>query len=79
MGRRGQKLGEQLGIDLTAVRVGILGGDYVDARCAWTKQREFGPEGAVLVRPDRYVGSGQRVASIIPNRRWRPDCIKFCI
>ncbi|WP_050418968.1 FAD-dependent monooxygenase [Bradyrhizobium tropiciagri] len=51
-----RKLKEQLGVDLVAVRVGILDGDYVDARCAWTKQREFGPEGAVLVRPDRYIG-----------------------
>jgi 2,4-dichlorophenol 6-monooxygenase len=51
-----RKLGGDLGIDLVAVRVGILDGDYVDARCAWTKQREFGPEGAVLVRPDRYIG-----------------------
>ena len=50
-----QKQASKLGIDLVAVRVGILSGDYVDARCAWTKQREFGPEGAVLVRPDRYI------------------------
>ena len=50
-----RKQASKLGIDLVAVRVGILSGDYVDARCAWTKQREFGPEGAVLVRPDRYI------------------------
>jgi 2,4-dichlorophenol 6-monooxygenase len=52
----GLDLAKQYGIDLVAIRVGILGGDYVDARCAWTKQREFGREGAVLVRPDRYIG-----------------------
>jgi 2,4-dichlorophenol 6-monooxygenase len=51
-----QKIAKQFGIDLTAVRIGILEGDYVDARCAWTKQREISPEGAVIVRPDRYVG-----------------------
>jgi 2,4-dichlorophenol 6-monooxygenase len=50
------KVAKQLGVDLTAVRIGILGGDYVDARCAWTKQREISAEGAVLVRPDRYIG-----------------------
>ena len=51
-----QKVAKQFGIDLTAVRIGILEGDYVDARCAWTKQREISPEGAVIVRPDRYIG-----------------------
>ncbi|WP_375783483.1 FAD-dependent monooxygenase [Bradyrhizobium sp. Pha-3] len=51
-----QKVARQFGIDLTAVRIGILEGDYVDARCAWTKQREISSEGAVIVRPDRYIG-----------------------
>ncbi len=51
-----RKLAEQLGVDLIAVRVGILEGDFVDARCAWTKQREIGRQGAVLVRPDRCIG-----------------------
>ncbi|MFL9500229.1 FAD-dependent monooxygenase [Rhodopseudomonas palustris] len=51
-----QKVAKEFGIDLTAVRIGILEGDYVDARCAWTKQREISPEGAVIVRPDRYIG-----------------------
>lgn len=51
-----QKVAKEFGIDMTAVRIGILEGDYVDARCAWTKQREISPEGAVIVRPDRYIG-----------------------
>lgn len=51
-----KKVAEALGIELIAVRIGILDGDYVDARCAWTKQREISPEGAVIVRPDRYIG-----------------------
>jgi hypothetical protein len=67
----------QLRIDLIAVRVGSLGDDCVDARRAWTKQREIGPEGAVLVRPDRYIGfrsAGVHVhnAGVLedrPNRR----------
>ncbi len=50
------ELAKRYGIDLIAVRVGILEGDYIDARCAWTKQREIGRQGAVLVRPDRYIG-----------------------
>jgi 2,4-dichlorophenol 6-monooxygenase len=51
-----KRIAEQLGIDLATIRLGILSGDYIDVRCAWTKQREIGPEGAVLVRPDRYIG-----------------------
>ncbi len=50
------ELAERYGIDLVAVRVGVLEGDYIDARCAWTKQRKIGRQGAVLVRPDRYIG-----------------------
>jgi len=52
----GHELAERYGIDLVAVRVGVLEGDYIDARCAWTKQRKIGRQGAVLVRPDRYIG-----------------------
>jgi 2,4-dichlorophenol 6-monooxygenase len=42
-------------IPLVAGTVGLLRGDYVDVRAAWLKQREIGPAGAVLVRPDRYI------------------------
>jgi hypothetical protein len=66
----------QLRIDLIAVRVGSLGDDCVDARRAWTKQREIGPEGAVLVRPDRYIGF--RSAGGTDNHWWRL-CIESCI
>ena len=62
-----QKIAEQLAIDLTAVRIGILEGDYVDARCAWTKQRQISPEGAVIVRPDRYVGFRSAGAAVDPE------------
>ena len=26
------------------------------ARCRWLRQREIRPDGAILVRPDRFVG-----------------------
>ena len=52
----GRELERQLLIDLVAIRIGILEGDYVDARCAWTKQREIGRQGVLLIRPDRYIG-----------------------
>jgi 2,4-dichlorophenol 6-monooxygenase len=49
------KLAEDNAIALDAVRIGALGGDYIDIRCAWLKQREIGAQGALLVRPDRYI------------------------
>ena len=30
-------------------------GDYRDPRCTWLRARAITPEGAVLVRPDRYI------------------------
>jgi 2,4-dichlorophenol 6-monooxygenase len=43
------------GVDLVAVRVGHLDGDWLDPRLSFVRVREFGPEGAILVRPDRVV------------------------
>jgi 2,4-dichlorophenol 6-monooxygenase len=43
------------GLPLDAVTVGHLDGDYLDPRCQWMRQRGIDAEGAVLVRPDRFV------------------------
>lgn len=51
-----EKLAAERGIPLRAGRVGVLDSDYVDVRCAWLKHRGISSTGAVLVRPDRYVG-----------------------
>jgi 2,4-dichlorophenol 6-monooxygenase len=51
-----EKLSAEYGIPLRAARVGVLDSDYVDVRCSWLKHRGISPEGAVLVRPDRYIG-----------------------
>ena len=48
-------LATDMGLDMTAVRIGHLEGDWLDPRCAWLRQRGFGRSGAVLVRPDRAV------------------------
>jgi len=45
----------ELGLDLMAVTVGHSVGDFRDPRLRWQRVREFGPEGAVLVRPDRCI------------------------
>jgi len=50
-----KQVADDLEVSLDAVRIGHLDGDFSDPRCAWLRRREFGPEGAVLVRPDRFV------------------------
>lgn len=42
-------------LPLDVVRIGHLDGDLFDPRCGWLRQRQIGPEGAVLVRPDRFI------------------------
>lgn len=48
-------LAAQEGMPLDAVCIGHLAGDYRDPRCTWLRHRQVGPQGAVLVRPDRFV------------------------
>ena len=49
----------QLAVDgdvpLDAIRIGHLDGDLFDPRCTWLRHRGIGADGAVLVRPDRFV------------------------
>jgi len=61
-GERGQawkeaalKVGAELGVELDALCVGHAGGDLRDPRLRFERIREFGPEGAILVRPDRCI------------------------
>lgn len=42
-------------VPLEAFTVGGTEGDWLDIRHAWALLREHGPEGAVLVRPDRFI------------------------
>jgi 2,4-dichlorophenol 6-monooxygenase len=48
-------LAELDGVPVDAVRIGHLDGEYRDPRCMWLRHRGIGREGAVLVRPDRFV------------------------
>ncbi len=43
------------GLELIAVRVGHLEGDWLDPRLAFLRVRQFGGAGAILVRPDRVI------------------------
>ena len=54
------------GVPVDAVRIGHIDGDLYDPRCLWINRRQIGPEGAILVRPDRYVAWRYAGASQIP-------------
>lgn len=51
-----REIAESSGLPIDAVRIGHLDGDLFDTRCTWLRNREIDPAGAVLVRPDRFIG-----------------------
>jgi 2,4-dichlorophenol 6-monooxygenase len=55
---------EDLAID--AVRIGHIDGDLYDPRLMWLRHREIGREGALLVRPDRFIGWRRLAGSEAP-------------
>ena len=79
--RRGARppgeLAEEAGIPLDAVRIGHLDGDLYDPRCAWLRHRQIASDGAVLVRPDRFVAwrsaNGRRRPPGRTRQRAQPD------
>jgi 2,4-dichlorophenol 6-monooxygenase len=54
------------GLPLDAVRIGHIDGDLYDPRCMWARRRGIGAEGAILVRPDRFVAWRSLGASEAP-------------
>lgn len=50
-----QEVGAELGIDLTVLQIGPSC-EYKDVLGDWAKIREIADDGALLVRPDRYIG-----------------------
>jgi 2,4-dichlorophenol 6-monooxygenase len=50
------KVAATTGLPLDALRIGHLDGDYRDPRSTWTRLRGHSATGAVLVRPDRFIG-----------------------
>jgi 2,4-dichlorophenol 6-monooxygenase len=43
------------GLPLDAVRIGHLDGDLYDPRCAWARVRAIQRDGAIFVRPGRFI------------------------
>ncbi len=50
-----QQLAAEAGLPLDALRIGHLDGDVYDPRCAWIRYRQITSDGAILVRPDRFI------------------------
>jgi 2,4-dichlorophenol 6-monooxygenase len=49
------EVAEASGVPLDALRIGHVDGDLFDPRCMWVRQRGIAADGAVLIRPDRFV------------------------
>jgi 2,4-dichlorophenol 6-monooxygenase len=50
-----RQLATEANLPLDALRIGHLDGDLYDPRCGWLRHRQIASDGAVLVRPDRFV------------------------
>jgi 2,4-dichlorophenol 6-monooxygenase len=53
--RAAEDLADAHGLPVDTLRIGHTEGDLFDPRCTWLRRRQIGPEGAILVRPDRFV------------------------
>jgi 2,4-dichlorophenol 6-monooxygenase len=50
-----RQLAAEADVPLDALRIGHLDGDLYDPRCAWVRHRQIASDGAILVRPDRFI------------------------
>jgi 2,4-dichlorophenol 6-monooxygenase len=62
-----QQLAADSGLPLDAVRIGHLDGDLYDPRCTWLRHRQIGRDGAILVRPDRFIAWRHRTGTSDPR------------
>ncbi len=51
-----RELAADTGLPLDALRIGHVDGDLFDPRCTWLRNRQIASDGAILVRPDRFIG-----------------------
>ena len=62
-----RELAEKADLPLDALRIGHLDGDLYDPRCTWLRHRQIATDGAVLVRPDRFIGWRHQAGSDEPR------------
>jgi 2,4-dichlorophenol 6-monooxygenase len=62
-----RELAADSGLPLDAVRIGHIDGDLYDPRCTWLRHRQIEPDGAILVRPDRFIGWRHSTAAEDPG------------
>jgi 2,4-dichlorophenol 6-monooxygenase len=61
-----REIAAETGIPIDALRIGHIEGDLYDPRCTWLRQRQIARDGAILVRPDRFVAWRSATASEQP-------------
>jgi 2,4-dichlorophenol 6-monooxygenase len=61
------ELAAEANLPLDALRIGHLDGDLYDPRCAWIRHRQIATDGAILVRPDRFIAWRHATASEDPR------------
>jgi 2,4-dichlorophenol 6-monooxygenase len=69
-------LAQAEGLPVDAVCIGHLDGDYLDACCHWLRRREIAADGAVLVRPDRFVAWRAMGADVDPQSTLREALVQ---
>ncbi|MCB0861868.1 MAG: FAD-dependent monooxygenase [Solirubrobacterales bacterium] len=62
------EIADAAGLPLDFLRIGHLDGDLYDPQLTWTRNRGIGADGAILVRPDRFVAWRAGSAAEDPKR-----------
>ena len=65
-----ERVGKETGLNLNVRSVGLRC-DYDDVWCEWAAAREVGDQGAILVRPDRFVAWRQETLPPDPEQALR--------
>jgi 2,4-dichlorophenol 6-monooxygenase len=61
------EISRELGVAVDAVSIGHTHGDLLDPRLAWLKNRGILNEGAILIRPDRFIAWRSSGSSSTPQ------------